>query len=400
MKKSLTLVFLMGGVLGCASLFGMHAAHKGEQRAVYGVVQSIPTERLNRVTPLLESTSPTGGASFDRSGKTLFTANFQGLATAYDLRDQSERWRMHSDESLTMTPYYLERGAAPGVKVPLVIEGTQEGKLFALRASDGVQEWNYDFGGELRQPPVLADGRLLAVSSRNQLGAFDAATGKWLWQYNREFPVNMTVYGHSGVAVKNGTAYVGFSDGFVCGVNTSDGLVKWARPLTLKGQGFSDSDTTPEIIGDKVYAASFEDGVYAMRADTGEVVWQLNFPGVTRLAAHDPYLFAASTNGELWAIDADTGLAVWKFKYPAAEVTKPIVYHGYVILGTRPGGLYVVQEDSGEPVQSLQAGGVTGELSVAQGQLGFMSEDSNVYVLRYGAASSVLMNAQHRFVGL
>lgn len=398
--KTLAFVCVIAVVGGCASLFGIHHSHKGEQRAVYGVVQVIPTERLNKVTPLLESTSPTGGAAFDSSGKTLFTANFEGIATAYDLRDQSERWRNRSDESLTMTPYYVERGAAPGVKVPLVIEGTQEGKLFALRASDGVQEWNYDFGGELRQPPVLVDGRLLAVSSRNQLGAFDVATGKWLWQYNREFPVNMTVYGHSGVAVKNGIAYVGFSDGFVCGVNLSDGLVKWARPLTLKGQGFSDSDTTPELVGNKVFAASFEDGVYAMRGDTGEVLWQLNFPGVTRLAAHDPYLFAASTNGELWAIDADTGQAVWKFKFPAAEVTKPIVYHGYVIVGTRPGGLYVVQEDSGEPVQSLQVGGVTGDLSASQGQLVLMSEDSNVYVLRFGAKSSILMGAQHRFVGL
>jgi outer membrane protein assembly factor BamB len=397
-----TLAIFAGTLLfaGCASLFGMHAKHKGEERSIFGIVEVIPTERINRVTPLLETTEPTGGASFDRAGKTLFTANFQGIATAYDLRDQTERWRTSSDESLTMTPYYLERGAAPGVKVPLVIEGSQEGKLFALRASDGAQEWSYDFGGELRQAPVIADGRLLAVSSRNQCGAFDAATGKWLWQYNREFPVNMTVLGHSGVSVKNGTAYVGFSDGFVTGINLTDGLVKWARPLTLKGQGFSDADATPELIGDKVYAASFEDGVYALRADTGEVLWQLNFPGVTRLASHDPYLFAASTSGELWAIDADSGLPVWKFKFPAAEVTKPIVYHGFVLIGTRPGGLYIVQEDSGEPVQSVQAGGVTGDLSMAQGQLAFMSENSTVFIMRYGASGTIMFGGPHRFVGL
>ncbi len=402
-KKRLTKIMVLGALVpmlgACASLFGMHRQGRAELRDIYGLIGVLPTERVNRITPLLDPTDATGGASFDKTAATLFTANYQGIAIAYDVRNEGVRWRYDEDEALTMTPFYIAAGEAVGVNRPLIIEGAQSGRILALDAEKGTKVWSYDLGGELRERPTLAGGRLLITNSRNQVAALDPASGKWLWQYSREFPPGMTVLGHSGATVVDGMAYVGFADGFVSAIRIEDGVGKWSRPLTLKGQGFGDADATPEVVGKRVFAASFEDGVYALDKDTGDIVWQMSLPGVTRLATHDPYLFAASASGELAALDADSGQPIWKVKFPAAQVTKPVVYRGYIVLGTNPGGLRVFDEGSGQPMQSM-ATDVVSELTLEKGTLAFMSSDSIIYLMRYGGTSAATMAAPHRWIGL
>src|SRR4029079_7686250 len=110
----------------------------------------------------------------------------------------------------------------------LVAFGSKNGRVFVVTAERGVPVWSYDLGGELRVQPTVAQGRLLITNARNQLVALDALTGKWLWQYTRDFPVQMTILGHAGVTVRGSIAYVGFSDGFICAVQLEDGLLAWS----------------------------------------------------------------------------------------------------------------------------------------------------------------------------
>jgi outer membrane protein assembly factor BamB len=369
------------------------------QVIVWGIVFQLPTERTKLLTPLLDPIEALGGVGLDAKDKLLFTANFQGVYRAVRVRDQQTVWRHVAADPLSMPPTFVAKEA---VRSPhdLVLEATQNGRVFAVDAETGAIGWTYEMGGEITEPASVADGRVLVMNSRNQLVALDALTGKWLWQYTRDFPVGLTIAGHSGVTVKGNRIFVGFSDGFLACVQLEDGLLQWSRPLTLSGQGFADADATPLVVGDRVYAASVHDGVFALRADTGDVVWQTRMPNVTRMTAQDPTIFALSANGKLSALDIDSGKPRWELKFPTAVVTKPVAHRGYVAFGARPGGLYIVEAQTGRLVQRFYPGGVQGELAARGGSLAFMSEGSVVYYLRYGERHNIQMDAKKRFVGL
>ncbi|MCC6807680.1 MAG: PQQ-binding-like beta-propeller repeat protein [Deltaproteobacteria bacterium] len=366
---------------------------------VWGLVFAHPTERVKLLTPLLEPIEALGGVGLDSKDKVLFTANFQGVYSAVRVRDQETLWRHSGVDPLSMPPTFVSKES---VRSPddLVIFGSQNGRVFAVNAQTGATVWTYEMGGEISEAPTVAEGRLLIMNSRNQLMALDALTGKWLWQYTRDFPVGLTILGHSGVAVKADKVFVGFSDGFLACVQLDDGLLQWSRPLTLSGQGFADADATPIVVGDRVYASSVHDGVYALKADTGDVIWQLRAANVTRLTAQDPTLFALSASGKLQAIDADSGKPRWELKFPTAVVSKPVAHRGYIAFGAKPGGLYVVDVQTGRLVQRFFPGGVASELAVRGGSLAFMSEGSVIYYMRYGEKHNLLLDAKRRYVGL
>lgn len=398
------LLFLLVATSACAGkpskLRPYPFVNDATSTTVWGLVFSQPTERTQLLTPLFDPQEPTGGVALDTREKLMFTANAQGVYSCTRIADQELVWRATDVDPLTMQPLFV---AKESVRAPhdLVIEGTQNGRIFAVHADTGQQVWSYELGGEIASAPTVAEGRLFALNARNQLVALDALTGKWLWQYSRDFPVGLTIAGHSGVTVRGGRAYVGFSDGFVVAVSVEDGLLVWSRPLTLAGQGFSDADATPVLSGGRLFAASVHDGVAALNPDSGEVLWIVRSPNVTRLAAAHGYVYAASTGGKLQAIDAESGRIVWSFAYPAALVSTPIVYRGYVTVATRPHGLFVLDAQKGHLVQRFYpGGGISSELAHDKTGLAFMSEGSMVYYMRYGERPGVMLTAKKRFQGL
>jgi len=366
---------------------------------VWGFIFSEPTERTQMLTPIFDPQEPSGGVALDTRGKLVFSANAQGVFQATRTSDQATVWRRVENDPLTMQPLFV---AKEGIRSPhdLVIEGTQNGRLFAVEADTGKTVWIYEMGGEIAHAPTVAEGRVLALNARNQLIALDALTGKWIWQYSRDFPVGLTIYGHSGITVRNGHAYVGFSDGFVCAVGVEDGLLVWSRPLTLASQGFADADATPVLSGNRLYAASVRDGISALKPDTGEVIWQVRVPNVLRIAAANGYVYAASTT-KVVAVDGETGKTLWSFSYTPAAVATPVVYRGYVTIASRPHGLFVLDAKRGNLVQHFfPGGGISSELAHDKAGLAFMSEGSWVYYLRYGERPNIVLGGKKRFQGL
>lgn len=385
--------------IGCASSSQKRDDLPKMSKVVYGLVGSFDSESFVSPTPILEPYIAAGGVGFDTNARRAFIVSQNGLVRAVKDPELEELWRYEHNNPFTMAPRFLAKSAIETLPDDLVVVGTQGGEVIALNAKDGSLTWEYTIGGELRQAPIVHQRRLLITNSRNQLSALDPATGKWLWQYAREFPQGMTVFGHSGVTVDGDHAYVGFADGYVAAVRMEDGTALWARPLTMSSTGFADADATPEVFGNRVYAASFEDGVFALNKDTGESIWQLSMRGVTRLTVKEPRVFVANSSGELTALDAESGRTLWRFKFPPANVTKPLVYRGFVALGLSPGGLYVLEEDTGRPVQLFNPGGVVSELTLTAGELGFLSEGSVAYLMRYGERSAISLESHRRYLG-
>src|SRR6266436_1106345 len=108
----------------------------------------------------------------------------------------------------------------PTVANGVVFIGSDDFKLYALKAATGELLWSFATGDSVHTAPAVADGVVFVGSEEGDLYALKAATGAKLWSYNigSDF---------SSPAVANGVVYVGGVDGFVYALKASTGELLW-----------------------------------------------------------------------------------------------------------------------------------------------------------------------------
>src|SRR5690606_15536428 len=148
---------------------------------------------------------------------------------------------------------------------------TEDGLLHMLHASNGDLRWRTEIGGSVSQPPVLTDDAVYVITDNDVVSAISRETGEPLWRYRRDAPDGFFVSHHAGLTLTNGRLLTAFTAGVVVALDSTDGSVLWERDTSVElepaAEGaprFADVDTTPLVIGDIVYVASFAGGLYAL----------------------------------------------------------------------------------------------------------------------------------------
>jgi outer membrane protein assembly factor BamB len=260
---------------------------------------------------------------------------------------------------ITLTRDGYVRAVAPGGKVEwsfktgnrfsagaMIHEGVAyvpagDGFLYALDVRKGTLKWKYAAGEALATTPVRAGGFVLVVSEADTVFAVERETGKWAWQYRRDPPPGFTIHGVSTPMVKDDTVYLGFSDGYLVALDAAKGTSKWERPLSAGATEFLDVDTTP--IADesgRLYAASYQGGLYAMSPETGEPEWSYAVSGLTSLLSQGQILFATG-DGRLDAYLADTGRLLWSLQLGERAARAPVFARGMLLVPNHRSLLFV-----------------------------------------------------------
>ena len=245
-------------------------------------------------------------------------------------------------------------GAAIEAGIAYVPAG--DGVLYALRVATGEKVWEYKAAEELVTTPTLAGDKVLVSSQSETVFAVEKDSGKWAWQYRRDTPSGFTIRGASQPVVAEGLVFVGFADGSLVALTLQDGVSRWERKLTFSGGSqFLDVDTAPVVDGKgHVYAASYKDGVYALDAKTGDILWNSTRAGITSLLLKGTVLFAAG-DGWLSALETGKGKALWSLhlsdrtsKGFLNNAGRPLTHaRGYLVLPTST-GLAFVEPSSGQ----------------------------------------------------
>lgn len=213
--------------------------------------------------------------------------------------------------------------------------------LYALRSRTGEQVWSYAAGEELVTTPVIAKDLVLVASQSETLFAVERATGKWKWQYRRDPPPGFTVRGTSTPVVRDGVVYMGFADGYVVALTLNDGVQKWERNLsTSGGLQFLDADATP-VLDDQgnLFAASYKDGVYALKAENGETQWVTARGGINSVLQSGEVLLTGG-DGRVSALHSGTGRELWSLnlapqkKNAAPAGRPPLLLRGLLAVPT------------------------------------------------------------------
>ena len=209
--------------------------------------------------------------------------------------------------------------------------------------------------------PVV-DGNLVIVHvgghDNGALTAFDAASGKVVWQWTGDGPA----YGSPIVATIGGARQViTFTQQNFVGVDRDSGALLWRRPFTTPA---TTTSQTPLIHGDTVIESGRDNGITAFRPTrsggtwTTPNVWQTKEVSVhmSDLVAVDGVAYGLShlNRGQYFAIELDSGKVLWKGEPRRAEHAA-IARAGRTVFSLEDDGELVIMRASRtgfEPVKS------------------------------------------------
>ncbi len=256
--------------------------------------------------------------------------------------------------------------------------GTERGELYAFAPSHGKLRWRVQTGGAIRKKPVLFRDALYVVNEDDVVEGRSRVDGSVLWSYRRDRSDGFLVSGHAGLTLTDdGRLFTAFSDGTVVALDALDGHAKWERvtsfdvPEAEPGRPrYVDADTTPVLLGDFVYAASFGAGLYCLDQRNGSVVWRLaDWTGVTGLAAtEDGALILVSADRGVARFDPGSRRAVWVKALERGSFATPELEDGLVLLSDSRGSLVALDAASGDEVGRLDTGhGFLARAAIAEG---------------------------------
>lgn len=201
--------------------------------------------------------------------------------------------------------------SGPTVSRGVLYFASGDGHLYAFRALSGEKLWEFDAKEELVTTPTVTATQVFVASQSEAVFAVDKETGAWKWQYRRDPPSGFTVRGTSRPVVAEGHLYMGFADGYLAAIDVETGVPTWEKRITITGgTQFLDVDSTPVIDHGKIYVASYKDGVTALDAKDGALVWSTPHAGLNALMARGKVLFATG-DGALTAFEMDHGREMW-----------------------------------------------------------------------------------------
>jgi alcohol dehydrogenase (cytochrome c)/quinohemoprotein ethanol dehydrogenase len=204
-------------------------------------------------------------------------------------------------------------------------------------------KWFADYDTNLSQDgtPLYIDGVIYVSTAWSKVYAFDARTGKTLWQYNPRTPgewIRNVCCGivNRGIAAWHGKIYLGTLDGRLVAIDAQNGKEVWST-LTIDKTKHYSITSAPRIAEGKVFIGE-SGGEYGVRgyisaydAETGKMLWRFyTVPGDPKEGFENEAMkkAAATWGGEWWKLGG--GGAVWD-----AIVYDPVTR--YVYFGTGNG---------------------------------------------------------------
>jgi len=258
-----------------------------------------------------------------------------------------------------LVAYELERGRqlwiasvrtlmqpAAGDGLVFVVEPT---KLTAMQGSDGSIAWQIPVPGTLVVPPVWTDGWLVVALDTGDVLAYRAMDGQLVWRRGLGSPV------HALPLLAADRVDVPLEDGRIVALALVTGEPIWERRL-------GGPATALLAAGDRVFAGSTDNFLYALDADDGQIAWRwrtgADVVGVPAVDEHRVYF--VSLDNVLRALSRKSGVQQWARPLPIRPTRGPLaIALTLVVTGLTP-TLRAFNANDGRPAGDVA---VPGELA-------------------------------------
>jgi len=218
-------------------------------------------------------------------GGRVFVVTASNRVVAFSARDGKKLWEYVGAEE----PSGLLGAASPAADLGVLVVAMRSGAVAALRADSGSLLWEDSLAagrhtsglsilGDVKAPPVMADGRVYAIGNAGLASSIDLRTGGRVWE--KEF---------GGVEMPwlaGDFLFLLTNNNEVVGLDAKRGRVLWVTPLSIWKKPEKRSGriiwTGPVLASDRLLVAGSHGYALSISPYTGKVLGYADLPdGVT-----------------------------------------------------------------------------------------------------------------------
>ncbi|AKH22147.1 hypothetical protein AAY24_08570 [Sedimenticola thiotaurini] len=277
------------------------------------------------------------------AGDRIYGASRSGTVRALEAATGRPVWSVDTE---------LEISGGPGAGEGLVLFGTSNAEVVALEQDTGQEKWRAQVSSEVLSVPKAGRGVVVVHTIDGKLFGLDAENGAEKWVYDRSIPV-LTLHGSSSPVIVDGYVICGFASGKLVMLDLQKGDLLWEITVSAPSgrselERMVDIDGDPLVIGDVVYAVTYQGEMTAVSIQTGIVLWRRKLSSYAGMGADYGQIYVSDEADHVVSVDPGNGSALWKNKaLQYRKLTAPMVLGEHVLVGDFEGYLHFLSRVDG-----------------------------------------------------
>ena len=308
-----------------------------------------PLTSQRTVTPLWSAqVGPVGNVlAMNTASGRLAVVSQNGLVSVMNAETGSLTWQFPLN-----TPISAGIGG-DGLRYAVV---TQANELVTL--SDGKVLWRAKLPANAFTTPLVAGGRVFALTTDRTVLAFDGATGQRLWSQQRSGEA--LVVRQAGILTTfQENLLVGLS-GRLVAMSTSNGVSRWESTVG-SSRGTNEVERLVDLVAgvsrvnNVVCARAYQTAVSCVDATRGSVVWTRAAQGHVGVTGNETWVFGSETDGKFFAWNRTSGQVAWQTdSLRFRGLTAPSFADGQLLVGDELGWLHWLDPKNGQTLARVQ----------------------------------------------
>ena len=283
-------------------------------------------------------------------GAKLTLASTEGVVGSLDAVTGAELWRVNVGTQISA-------GVGSDGRFAAVV--TRANELVTL--DSGREIWRQKLSAQGFTAPLVAGGRVFVLAADRSLTAFDAQSGRKLW--NQQRPGESLVLRQAGVLLAVGDTLVAGLAGRLVGLNPLNGSTRWEAPIATP-RGTNDIERLVDLVGrvsrdgDVVCARAFQSALGCVDAARGTVLWTKPADGFVGVHGDDKFVFGVEGDGKIVAWRRADGDRAWvseRLRY--RSLTAPLVVGRSVAVGDDTGLVHLLSREDGSALTRISTDG-------------------------------------------
>jgi outer membrane protein assembly factor BamB len=276
----------------------------------------------------------------------VFAANHKGEVVAVNLDSGHHVWTHKTKMPLS---------AGPAAGFGMVVVGSSKGGLVALEGATGKELWRARVNSELLSAPAVGENVVVIRAVDGRLHGLDSHTGKEMWSVEQQVP-KLSLRGTAIPTIAKEVAISGFDNGKVMAVSLNSGDTVWDTALAsphgrTELDRLIDIDSAVLVVGDNVFATSYQGRTAMLALDSGQVWWSHDMSSYRGLAVDADNLYVTTADGVVVAMRQRDGSELWRNeKIKRRILSTPVVNATSVAVADYQGYIHWLDKNTGELV--------------------------------------------------